>query len=233
MKRLILICFLVIVLTSLISGIRINEIEMNPPGTDAGNEWVELYNQEEINLEGYKLINNDGGEITLSGNFSGYYVYVFTKQWLDNSDEKIFLYKNSELIDETDLFVDGGDNIKTWQLCGSWEFLEATKGEKNKCETKEEPLPEEPEEQQLPEEPEEEVVEINEEVIKDYVDTRSKEIPLTAEVISLTPKDIKSEDNTESLDKADYAKYGFIGFCILIGVLLVLKNKRKQKYEII
>jgi len=92
---------------------------------------------------------------------------------------------------------------------------------------------EEPEEQQLPEEPEEEVVEINEEVIKDYVDTRSKEIPLTAEVISLTPKDIKSEDNTESLDKADYAKYGFIGFCILIGVLLVLKNKRKQKYEII
>ena len=56
---------------------------------------------------------------------------------------------------------------------------------------------------------------------------------ITPEVISLTPKDIKSEDNIESLDKTDYAKYGFIGFCILIGVLLILKNKRKQKNEII
>ena len=54
------------------------------------------------------------------------------------------------------------------------------------------------------------------------------------QVIQLnTPKDIKSEDNIESLDKADYAKYGFIIFCILIGVLLILRNKKRQKKEII
>jgi len=72
-----------------------------------------------------------------------------------------------------------------------------------------------------------------EEYLEDPVNELSGEATLTPEVISLTPKDIKSEDNIESLDKTDYAKYGFIAFCILIGVLLILKNKRKQKNEII
>ncbi len=86
------------------------------------------------------------------------------------------------------------------------------------------------------EEPEEEVVEINEEVIKDLVDSEEENIEqtqtTTPQVIQLnTPKDIKSEDNIEGLDKADYAKYGFIVFCILIGVLLILRNKKRQKYK--
>jgi len=54
----------------------------------------------------------------------------------------------------------------------------------------------------------------------------------TPEVIKLnpsTPKDIKSEDDKKVLDKEKIAKYGFIGFCILIGVLLVLRNNKKQK----
>ena len=53
---------------------------------------------------------------------------------------------------------------------------------------------------------------------------------LNPSIIQLnTPKDIKSEDNIKRLDKADYAKYGFVSFCILIGVLLILKNKRKNE----
>ncbi|MCK5624720.1 hypothetical protein KAI04_02670 [Candidatus Pacearchaeota archaeon] len=224
MKKLILILFMALIFILFVSGIKINEIEMNPSGTDAGNEWIELYGGEEINLEGYKLINNDGDEIILNGIFSGYYVYVLDKQWLDNLDEKVFLYKNENLIDESGIFDDSYNNDKTWQLCNSWKFLEATKGEKNRCETEES-------EEKITDEQVEDV----EENIKEYVEKEKEEfnIPLTPEVISLTPKDIKSEENTESLDKTDYARYGFIGFCILIGVLLILKNKRKYKNEIV
>ena len=76
--------------------------------------------------------------------------------------------------------------------------------------------------------------EITQESIEEHIEDPDKElggikVSLTPEVISLTPKDIKSEENIESLDKTDYAKYGFIGFCILIGVLLVLKNRKRNK----
>jgi len=35
------------------SGLRINEVELNPPLDDSGNEWAEIYSESEINLEGY------------------------------------------------------------------------------------------------------------------------------------------------------------------------------------
>jgi len=98
-------------------------------------------------------------------------------------------------------------------------------------------------ENEIEEEPENETKEVVEEEnlleeneedpVEDAMGGLGEKVTLTPEVISLTPKDIKSEDNIESLDKTDYAKYGFIGFCILIGALLILKNKRKQKNEII
>jgi len=43
-------------------------------------------------------------------------------------------------------------------------------------------------------------------------------------------KDIKSEDDKKILDKSSYAKYGFIGFCVLLGFLFILK-KRKVRSE--
>jgi len=60
-KRLVFLFVLfVISASSLCSALRINEVEMNPAGTDTGNEWIELYNDGEISLEGYVIINNDG-----------------------------------------------------------------------------------------------------------------------------------------------------------------------------
>lgn len=92
---------------------------------------------------------------------------------------------------------------------------------------------EEVEEETTIEESSEEIVEINEQIIKNKINPPENKVPITPEIIDLTPKDIKTEENIEKLDKTNYIKYGFIGFCVLIGILLVLKNKRKQKNEII
>ena len=122
---------------TLISGIEISEVELNPSGDDSGNEWIELYSSSEINLENYSIMNNDGGEINLSkyGIFSGYFIINLNSQWLDNNDEKVLLYDGTELIDETPTFSDTNDNEKTWQLCSpNWRFVDETSEENNDCE---------------------------------------------------------------------------------------------------
>ena len=61
----------------------INEIEQNPSGIDAGNEWVELYNPttNDVNLDGWKLSTTHGitVTVTLYGTIpaNGYFVYTY------------------------------------------------------------------------------------------------------------------------------------------------------------
>jgi len=53
-KGLILMSFVIMsLLISFISSIRINEVELNPYGTDSGNEWLEFYSKGEVNLTGW------------------------------------------------------------------------------------------------------------------------------------------------------------------------------------
>ncbi|MEK6913836.1 MAG: hypothetical protein AABW47_04170 [Nanoarchaeota archaeon] len=243
--------FALVLLFDVISAIRINEVEMNPLGDDAGNEWVELYNEGEISLEGYQLINKDGGTINLSGSFNGYFVYTFSKQWLDNTDESVSLYKSLELIDKADLLAkkDDKNNDLTYQLCSNyWEFINSTKGKENDCvstneanplkettpsttspsPTKENSTSVQIKEESVPEES------VKQETIKEDEITASQEEP---ETINLTPitlnavnsKDIKSEDNKEFL-KRNLPFYGIISFCIIFGALFLL-NKRKNRNE--
>jgi len=54
---------------------------------------------------------------------------------------------------------------------------------------------------------------------------------IQSDVIKLNTQNIKSEDNKEKLNKNEYAKYAFIGFCILLGLLLVLKKRKLNKNE--
>ncbi|MCK4552747.1 helix-hairpin-helix domain-containing protein [Candidatus Pacearchaeota archaeon] len=63
-------------------------------------------------------------------------------------------------------------------------------------------------------------------------DIQSKKNPelKTIKLSALDTKDIKSEDDKKNLDKSDWAKYGFIGFCVLLGFLFILK-KRKVRSE--
>ncbi len=215
MKRVLLI-FCLIVLINSIYAIKINEVELNPQGEDSGNEWIEFYHHGDFNLDGCKLRNNDGDEIKLSGSFSKYYVHIFEKQWLDNSDEKIFLYQDNDLIDETDLLKDGKNSDLTWQLCNKdWEFSESTKGKKNDC---------------TEEEKEDENLEEKEEVETIFEETGGE--ITEPEIIKLNTKDIKSNVDKKNLGKSDYAKYGFVIFCVLLGFLFIFKKKRFKKNEL-
>jgi len=135
-KGLILMSFVIMsLLISLISSIRVNEVELNPIGADSGNEWLELYSKSEVNLTGWRLVNNDGQNIILNQIFQGYLIINFVNQWLDNSDEKVIL-KDGEnnTIDETVLLADSENDDRTWQYCdGGWIFVNSTGGLVNPC----------------------------------------------------------------------------------------------------
>lgn len=229
-KKIILVLGIFLFIIPQCLAIRINEVELNPEGTDSGMEWVELYSSIEINLEDYKLVNNDGDEINLSGSFLGYYIHIFDKQWLDNSDEKVLLYKDNDLIDETEIFKDDKNNLLTWQLCENWEFKESTKEEENNCvsntgvgentshsSSPDENEPEENEDEEEEDNSESEIICINQE--KNNQEKNNK---------VLDTINLNTEKNTERLTKRDYALYGLIIFTVFIIILFLLKRKKDQ-----
>lgn len=63
-------------------------------------------------------------------------------------------------------------------------------------------------------------------LIEPEIEEEKIQEPVEREVISLIPKDIKTEENNESLSKGNYSIYGLLGFGILIGVLFLFKNKK-------
>jgi len=241
MLRLLLSLALIIFLLSSISAIRINEVEMNPAGTDAGNEWIELYNDGDISLEGYMIVNGDGKNISLNNTFNGYFVYTFAKQWLDNSNESVSLYKNSELIDKTDLFEDSKNDDLTYQFCSSsWKFITSTKGSENNCT---EPIQEQTQTttNETTQQTQQESDNSETEDTNDEDNTESKQASqaspkpktkaTTLDVIDLNSKDIKSDNNKETLKK-NLALGGIVTFCLGFGALFFLKLAgRKSKNE--
>ncbi len=127
--------FTSLIMISLISGVRVNEVELNPEGTDAGNEWIELYSNEEINLTGWKIVNKDDDEILLNQTFQNYLIINLESQWLDNVNESVSLFNGSSLVDFSIVIEDSDNDGKTWQYCnGEWNFTDSTKGSGNSCE---------------------------------------------------------------------------------------------------
>lgn len=96
--------------TEEIKDIQINEV------SSIGNEWVELKNliDKDINLDGYKIGDKSGKiaslqNLTIKANSfiivygSDNYYYngdIYTGFHINNSTEKIYLYKNNQIIDE-------------------------------------------------------------------------------------------------------------------------------------
>lgn len=221
--------FLIIFFLSFSSAIIISEVEINPSGADPGNEWIEFYSENEINFSEYLIKNNDGDEIILTGTFSGYFVYELNKQWLDNSDEKVFLYKGEELIDETDLLDDSKNNNLAFSYCGdSWEFIESTKGQENSCQEPEpDPLQNPPTQENEENSSEEEEQEVEEQTPLQEPPPKNEKKEI--QTINLNSQVIKTEDSEEN-NKKNNAIFYIITFCVIL-VLLYLIKKPKQKNE--
>ena len=123
-------------------GVVINEVELNPRGQDAGNEWIEIYNPtgSDIDIGNFKLLTTyrstiitiPAGTIVGAGQF---YVFAITRQSLANQDLLTLTDSSGQVVDRTSSLVDRNDSSRTWQRIpdGSthWKLAEETKGAAN------------------------------------------------------------------------------------------------------
>jgi hypothetical protein len=128
----------------------INEVELNPRGSDSDHEWVELYNplDSAISVDGYSLETTHGeiAFIELSGAVpaNGYRVFTFEHGSLDNGDARDSFAKGDAILlrapsgralDVTPLISDTANDQKTWHRRWDggpkWEFGDNSKGRSN------------------------------------------------------------------------------------------------------
>jgi hypothetical protein len=150
MKRAIEI-LLFVLLISMASAIKINEVEMNPVDGKEGIEWVELYNDGgEVDISLWELYDGMIGPKKIFMIPSGiilaegeYYVAELSKTVLNNDGDFVTLYNlNEEKVDEIKMIKETSWGSKTWQLCDNFILNEATKGLENDCSGEEEPYSE-------------------------------------------------------------------------------------------
>lgn len=233
--------FLFMFLSNFVSSLRINEIEANPLGADPGNEWVELYSNQQVDLDGLYLQNYNGAKIVnLTGSFSGYFVYNFSGQWLRNENESLYLYNETNLIDQKISFDDSKNNDLTWNYCdGNWIFVNSTKGFENLCSSDSQSPPDENSSnsnnnQNNSSETENSTNVISQPLDYDYYSIHSKNYSqnTTLNTISLNAQTIKTEKNSALSNKIkSYSVYYIITFAVLLLLLFLLKQKKKDKNE--
>lgn len=103
--------------------LKINELEMNPSGTETGNQWIELYNQGEDLLDiGGWLIKSAklGKTFLIPDGFvilpKDYVVIPFNGVMFGIENEfMILLTPDSVEVDKTPTLSDTGDDDLTWQ----------------------------------------------------------------------------------------------------------------------
>ena len=124
-------------------GIVINEVETNPRGRDAGNEWIELYNPTSSNIDiGNFAVQTSSRLFTLTipagtvieaGQF---YVIKFEGERLSNILETLTLVDPAgNRVDRTPSLPDRFNDDRTWQRIpdgsSTWRFTAGTPGEPN------------------------------------------------------------------------------------------------------
>lgn len=204
------------------SAISITEVELNPAGPDSGNEWVELYSLEEVSLSGYYLENADGQIHNLTGTFTGYFIIRFESQWLDNSNETVFLKDSNAVLSSTPVLGDSKNDALAWNDCGEWVMVEATMSAENLCVEKDigENIPEEEEQPDEREEPE---MEKPEEANGTASGSISQEVKKQKIVLSYNKTEPEYFE-TREYDFRLWLAYGFSFLCLLIIIFLALRK---------
>ncbi len=202
MNKLSVVFLIIFFLLTNISALKITEIEMNPLEGKDGIEWIELYNDEnsDIDISGWKIWEGVYGssgpkiiETMPNGTIiqkKGFYIVEWSTTKLNNAGDFVILYdSNGTKIDETEMLDESESGVKTWQLCDSWEFKLSTKGEENSCEEAEEPVEEAEEDKETTKEEKEEINEELPEIEELQVEklpSRETE-PIELQTINLNP----------------------------------------------
>ncbi len=227
--------FFTILISGEVFALRINEFESNPAGKDAGFEWIELYSENLVDLEGYFLQNGDGGTYNLSGTFSGYLTIIFPGAWLDNSNESVILKRGVEIIDQTISFNDATNNGKTWTFCSEWKFVSGTQNAVNFCDGGTQIFAQENETEEdnglsyLTNKD----LDNSQNALTNSSNNLQKVIINTANVADIKPKKITLNNIEKNEAKTIVTKtyktrvgviYAFLGICVLLVVLMALRK---------
>lgn len=132
---LILLSAFLILSLSYVSAVRINEVELNPDGGDSGNEWIELYSEQEINITDWIILSTNGRNMTFNASFSDYWIINTPYNLLTNDNNRLSLINSTgDIIFGTANLSDSLDDNRTWQFCNnSWIFINGTKNLTNFC----------------------------------------------------------------------------------------------------
>jgi endonuclease YncB( thermonuclease family) len=126
-----------------VTNVVINEVELNPRGSDVGREWIELYNpaETETNMSDFEIRTSFKSEtirlpLEAMIEANGTYVVELDRQTLSNTAESLVLANSSgETIDRTPSLVDRSDDGRTWQRIpdgdNEWQFALGTRDQLN------------------------------------------------------------------------------------------------------
>ncbi len=116
---LILIILSLISVSSVFAAVVINEAEINPSGSDSGNEWVEIFNNgNEVNLSGWYIstaggLNHSLDNVSLPEN-SFYIKQGFNPAVADSNQNLKLFDKNNNLVSQTGIFTDNTNNADSY-----------------------------------------------------------------------------------------------------------------------
>jgi endonuclease YncB( thermonuclease family) len=121
----------------------INEVELNPRGNDIEEEWIELYNPTDLdvnisNFEIRSLFKSPPIKLPPDAviEASETYVIELDRPMLSNTGESLVLANaTGDIQDRTPSLVDRSDDERTWQRIpdgnNEWQFVENTQGNPN------------------------------------------------------------------------------------------------------